>query len=61
MGGESGKVYVRGVNMDPFFDPKTDYGLMVELGANGEKKWARGIVPHVQATTRWPLAEGFKI
>ena len=47
--------------MQPFFDPKTDYGLFCEMGANAQKKWARGVVPLVEDVTKWPVPEGFKI
>jgi len=53
LGGEGSKVYVRGVDMQPFFDPKTDYGAFCEIGFNAQKKWARGIVPHVEAIMKW--------
>jgi len=61
LGGEGSKVYVRGVDMQPFFDPKTDYGSFFSLAANGQKKWARGIVPHVQAVMKWDIVTDFKI
>ena len=59
LGGEICKIYVRSVCMKPFFDAKFDYGAFYELGPSGQKKLARGIVPHVQAITRWPLDEKY--
>ena len=60
IGGEINKIYVRPVTMYPFFDPKTDYGAFYESGANAQMKFARGIVPLVQAITKWPVAADFK-
>jgi len=59
IGGEINKIYVRPVTMYPFFDPKTDYGAFYESGANAQMKFARGIVPLVQAITKWPVAADF--
>ena len=59
IGGEINKIYVRPVAMHPFFDPKTDYGAFYECGANAQMKFARGIVPQVQAITKWPVVPDF--
>merc|ERR1719460_3116475 len=60
IGGEINKIYVRPVSLHPFFDPTTDYGAGYEMGANAQMKFARGIVPQVQAITKWPVAADFK-
>ena len=59
IGGEINKIYVRPVSLHPFFDPTTDYGASYEMGANAQMKFARGIVPQVQAITKWPVAADF--
>jgi hypothetical protein len=55
VGGEETKVYVRGVIMEPAFNPETDYGGFMEVGVGGQKKWARGVIPHVAEVTGWEV------
>jgi hypothetical protein len=58
LGGEKAGLYVRGVAMEPAFDPEQDFGLMYEIGHKAQLKWARGVVPHVKAIMGWDVVEG---
>ena len=53
LGGEAEEIFVRGVEMEPGFDPLRDYGIFGEVGVNGQKKWARGVVKVLTQITGW--------
>ena len=49
------KIFARGFEMNPAFEPTTDYGAFGELGVGGARKLARGVLPLVKEVTGWEI------
>jgi hypothetical protein len=60
-GGSGNGIYTRAVKMDPEFDPHRDFGAMGEAGVEGQKKWARGVVPHIKDIMGWEVVSAIEL